>query len=76
MHPLTRRSPERALLTSGTYQLDEPGACEDEAGDWADPAALAARPPAFPAAPWLPPVGRRRAGGRQAGPIVISARLA
>lgn len=52
MHPVTRRSLERALFTRGTYAVEPDAAYGDEEGAWDDPAALSHEPPMLPAPGW------------------------
>lgn len=52
MHPVSRQALSRALLTSGTYALEEPEDYYDEDRPWDDPETFKAEPPRFPASPW------------------------
>ena len=52
MHPVSRRSLERALFTRGSYRLEPPDRYCDQEGDWADPATLTTEPASFPATAW------------------------
>ena len=53
LNPLTRDSLHRALFTTDTCILEEPGEYNDqEQHDWNDPATLAAEPAMTPAGPW------------------------
>jgi muramoyltetrapeptide carboxypeptidase LdcA involved in peptidoglycan recycling len=52
MHPVSRRSLERAMFTRGSYRLEPPATYCDEESDWADPATLTTEPASFPAAAW------------------------
>jgi muramoyltetrapeptide carboxypeptidase LdcA involved in peptidoglycan recycling len=52
MHPVSRRSLERAMFTRDRFRLEPPDRYWDQDGDWDDPATLTSAPPSFPASPW------------------------
>lgn len=52
MHPVSRQALQRALLSHGTYVLDQPADYGDKDGDWADPKTFETEPVTFAAEPW------------------------
>src|SRR5580692_12116506 len=52
MHPVGRRSLERAMFGTGRYRLEPADRYCDEDGDWALESTLTTEPASFPAAPW------------------------
>jgi muramoyltetrapeptide carboxypeptidase LdcA involved in peptidoglycan recycling len=52
MHPLTRRSLEKALFTRESCEVEPASGCSDEDVDWTDSATLEQEPPMFGSDPW------------------------